>query len=279
VWSVPFQSFSLRPKKFLNVFGVQSSDFACSVNYKSILQRLNTVHPWTLLWVAGGGQKSWCNTHPSALCSGEWGRQSFLLFLFLLLHLFSFSTSYFFIVFLFCSSLFVVNCLRRVIPPTASADDVGPLLRGISDCEAKKWSKRICGVSNISTRGHIWNLLWTVEVSGSYGGEYEDYSLLKYSAIYSRWSRTNVEMCVLPPSSGRWVLRPNETSFCFSETTRRYIPEECCLHTRCLVNLKSHLANLYGEAALTALMMEAGRTSETSVYFNETTQRYIPEIC
>jgi hypothetical protein len=29
--------------------------------------------------------------------------------------------------------------------------------------------------------------------------------------------------------------------------------------------------------SLIALMMEAGRSSETSVYFNKTTRRYIPE--
>jgi hypothetical protein len=31
--------------------------------------------------------------------------------------------------------------------------------------------------------------------------------------------------------------------------------------------------------AFVALMMEAGSTSETSVYFNDTTRRYIPDIC
>jgi hypothetical protein len=31
--------------------------------------------------------------------------------------------------------------------------------------------------------------------------------------------------------------------------------------------------------AMNALMMEAVRTSETSIYFNETTRRYIPEGC
>jgi hypothetical protein len=65
-----------------------------------------------------------------------------------------------------------------------------------------------------------------------------------------------------------------------------YIPEDKSeLHTRRRENLKSHIVNLYGEAtlrcirrfeSLIALMMEAARTSETSVdnYF---TRQYIPE--
>jgi hypothetical protein len=32
-------------------------------------------------------------------------------------------------------------------------------------------------------------------------------------------------------------------------------------------------------ATITALLIEAARTSETSVYFNETTLHYIPEGC
>jgi hypothetical protein len=36
---------------------------------------------------------------------------------------------------------------------------------------------------------------------------FEDYSLLEYSALYSRWSRPTFHRCVLPQSSGRWWLQ------------------------------------------------------------------------
>jgi hypothetical protein len=35
----------------------------------------------------------------------------------------------------------------------------------------------------------------------------------------------------------------------------------------------------YEDDSIIALMMEAVRTSETSLYFNETIRRYIPEGC
>jgi hypothetical protein len=50
-----------------------------------------------------------------------------------------------------------------------------------------------------------------------------------------------------------------ETSINFHYTTRRYNPEEIHLHTRRRENLKS---------SLTALMMEAASTSETSINFH-----------
>jgi hypothetical protein len=64
--------------------------------------------------------------------------------------------------------------------------------------------------------------------------------------------------------------------------TRQCIPEDSELYTRRRENFKSHIVNLYGEAILCfirsfiALMMEAARTSETSVdnYF---TRQYNPE--
>jgi hypothetical protein len=69
--------------------------------------------------------------------------------------------------------------------------------------------------------------------------------------------------------------------------TRQYIPEDKSeLHTSRCENLKSHIVNLYGEVTLRfirrfeslfiPLMMEAARTSETSIdnYF---TRQYIPE--
>jgi hypothetical protein len=79
------------------------------------------------------------------------------------------------------------------------------------------------------------------------------------------------------------AVRTSETSVNFNVTTRRYIPEDSKLNVRSRENLKSHTVNLYGEATLRCtrpfidLMMEAVRTSETSVNFNETTRRYIPE--
>jgi hypothetical protein len=36
------------------------------------------------------------------------------------------------------------------------------------------------------------------------------------------------------------AVRTSETSVCFKETTRRYIPEGCYFHTRRRLNLKSH---------------------------------------
>jgi hypothetical protein len=42
----------------------------------------------------------------------------------------------------------------------------------------------------------------------------------------------------------------SETSVNFYHTTQRNIPEDSHLHTRRRQNLKSHLVNLYGEAAL-----------------------------
>jgi hypothetical protein len=57
--------------------------------------------------------------------------------------------------------------------------------------------------------------------------------------------------------------------------TRQYIPEDNSeLHTRCRENLKSHLFKL--AVFLSSLMMEAARTSETSVD-NHFTRQYIPE--
>jgi hypothetical protein len=36
------------------------------------------------------------------------------------------------------------------------------------------------------------------------------------------------------------AVRTSETSVCFNDTTRRYIPEGCHFHTRRRENLKSH---------------------------------------
>jgi hypothetical protein len=64
--------------------------------------------------------------------------------------------------------------------------------------------------------------------------------------------------------------------------TRQYNPEDSSEHhTRRRENLKSHIVNLYGEATLRSirrlsLMMEAVRTSETSVD-NHFTRQYNPE--
>jgi hypothetical protein len=79
------------------------------------------------------------------------------------------------------------------------------------------------------------------------------------------------------------AVRTSETSVNFNVNTRRYIPEDSKLHVRRRENLKSHTVNLYGEATLRCtrpfivLMMEAVRTSETSVNFNVNTRRYIPK--
>jgi hypothetical protein len=58
-------------------------------------------------------------------------------------------------------------------------------------------------------------------------GWYEDDSFLGYTTVQSLVI-TLIE-----------VLRTSETSIYFNETTRRYIPESCHLHTRRRANLKS----------------------------------------
>jgi hypothetical protein len=79
------------------------------------------------------------------------------------------------------------------------------------------------------------------------------------------------------------AARTSETSVDIQLRTRQCIPEDSELHTRRRENLKSRIVNLYGEATLRfirsfiALMMEAARTSETSVYIQLRTRHYIPE--
>jgi len=81
------------------------------------------------------------------------------------------------------------------------------------------------------------------------------------------------------------AVRTSETSV-DNHFTRQYNPEDSSEHhTRRRENLKSHIVNLYGEATLrcirrfeshSSLMMEAVRTSETSVD-NHFTRQYNPE--
>jgi predicted enzyme involved in methoxymalonyl-ACP biosynthesis len=74
------------------------------------------------------------------------------------------------------------------------------------------------------------------------------------------------------------VVRTSETSNNFNATTRRYIPEDSKLHTRHRENLKSHIQGRTASIirAMIALM-KAVCISETSINFNVTTRRYIPE--
>jgi hypothetical protein len=58
-------------------------------------------------------------------------------------------------------------------------------------------------------------------------GWYEDHSFLGYTTVQS------IVIALME------VLRTSETSIYFNETTRRYIPESCHLHTRRRANLKS----------------------------------------
>jgi hypothetical protein len=72
------------------------------------------------------------------------------------------------------------------------------------------------------------------------------------------------------------AVRTSETSV-DNHFTRQYNSEDSSEHhTRRRENLKSHIVNLYGEATYSSLMMEAVRTSETSVD-NHFTRQYNPE--
>jgi hypothetical protein len=78
------------------------------------------------------------------------------------------------------------------------------------------------------------------EISGSHSDEYEDESVSGYRAVYSRRSWTTFQGCVLPLSSGRWVMlwwlwwsRTHLWNVvCFYEFTHCTIPEGCQLHYR-----------------------------------------------
>jgi hypothetical protein len=92
------------------------------------------------------------------------------------------------------------------------------------------------------------------EISGSHGGEYEVQSLLRCTTAYSNWCRPTFQRCVVPPSSGRWVSLARKDS--------RLYP----------IGVQwTGLTNL--------LMLEAVRTSETSVDICLNTRQYIPENC
>jgi hypothetical protein len=73
------------------------------------------------------------------------------------------------------------------------------------------------------------------------------------------------------------AARTSATSVNFYQTARCNNPKDRHLHTRRRENLKSHLVNLYGEATLIALMMEAASTSVTWANFYHTTRRINPE--
>jgi hypothetical protein len=63
-------------------------------------------------------------------------------------------------------------------------------------------------------------------------------SLLECSAVYSRCSEPTFQRCVLPQSSGRFIMEEfstSETSVNLNVTTRHYIPEDSSQ------NLKPHL--------------------------------------
>jgi len=71
-------------------------------------------------------------------------------------------------------------------------------------------------------------------MSGSHGGDYEDYRFLGYSTVHSGWNTPTFRRCVLLPSSGRTIsiialvmesLCTSKTSVYFKETALRCIPE------------------------------------------------------
>jgi hypothetical protein len=72
--------------------------------------------------------------------------------------------------------------------PKAGAESFAHMLRILHDMFKVTFTVNMC----------------SLEIPGSHGGEYEDDSLLGYSAVYSRWSKPTFRRCVLPPSSGRW---------------------------------------------------------------------------
>jgi hypothetical protein len=88
-------------------------------------------------------------------------------------------------------------------------------------------------------------------------------------------------MGFLPPSliTLMEAVVASETSANFYKTARRRIPEDSHLHRRLVplyVVLDMRAVSLTVSLFI-AFMMEAVHTSETSVNFNVTTRRYIPE--
>jgi hypothetical protein len=61
------------------------------------------------------------------------------------------------------------------------------------------------------------------EISGSYGVEYEDESLLGYSAVWSRWSRPTFQRCELPPSLGLSQRDYTELYLIFPRSTKEIL--------------------------------------------------------
>jgi hypothetical protein len=88
------------------------------------------------------------------------------------------------------------------------------------------------------------------EISSSLGGKYEAQNLLGCTAVFLIECRPTFQRYVLPQSSGRW-----EPSAKGSYTT----------------------SDPFTLDSLIALIMEAARTSETSVDIQLRTQQYIPE--
>jgi hypothetical protein len=67
-----------------------------------------------------------------------------------------------------------------------------------------------------------------------------------WPAVFLTECRPTFQRCMLPPSSGRWVItlmmeaaRTSETSVNIQLRTWQYNPEDSELHTRCRENLKS----------------------------------------
>jgi hypothetical protein len=95
------------------------------------------------------------------------------------------------------------------------------------------------------------------------------------------------------------AVRTSETSVGFYQTTLRNVPEDTDLKLPFTFNSLSRNSPIFYlttqsvprikrfsvrsasiiKAMMDALMMDAVRTSETSVYSSETTRRYIPEDC
>jgi len=89
-------------------------------NLRSTVKCRSTIHDWSL-FIWGGGQKSWCNTHPSASSASRGeeagGRTIRLVFLFRLLPLFSFASSSFIVVLFYSLFCLLTACSGRFFQP------------------------------------------------------------------------------------------------------------------------------------------------------------------
>jgi hypothetical protein len=78
-----------------------------------------------------------------------------------------------------------------------------------------------------------------------------------------------LQRCVLHSSSGQFIaVRTSETLVYFNETTQRYSPESCHLHTHHHENLKSHLIGLPFLYAMLICEKHTIRENTVSFFFD-----------